>query len=220
MGDDQEAARWRQQHLERIVREDIQDLEPVKDVRSLLLLVDLLRERVGSPISFSSLARDLELSPHTVKNWIQILDHLYVVFLVTPWHRNIARSILKEPKAYFFDTGAVRGDEGIRLENAVAVCLKKWAHYRVDAQGQATELYYIRDKEKREVDFAVVEDRKLRLLIEVKRSETSLSPALRHFTRKLAPTESVQLVQDTPRSETVQGIHIHPAGEWLDTLEV
>ncbi len=218
-GNDQEAARWRQQHLERIVREDIQDLEPVKDVRSLLLLVDLLRERVGSPISFASLGRDLEVSPHTVKRWIQILDHLYVVFLISPWHRNMARAILKEPKVYFYDTGAVYGDEGARLENAVAVCLRKHLHYRMDTQGRTQELYYLRDKEKREVDFAVVEDRQPRLLIEVKRSETRVSPSLRYFARRLA-VESLQIVQTATRSETIQGLHVRPAADWLDTLDI
>ncbi len=218
-GDDQEAARWRQQHLERIVREDIQDLEPVKDVKTLLLLVDLLRERVGSPISYASLGRDLELSAHTVKRWIQVLDHMYVVFLVPPWHRNIARAILKEPKVYFYDTGAVPGDGGVRLENAVAVCLRKWLHYRVDTQGRSGELYYVRDKEKREVDFAVVEDRRPRLLVEVKRSEATPSPALRYFTRRLSPDESLQIVQAADRSRTVDGIHVRPAADWLDTLD-
>lgn len=218
-GHDREAARWRQQHLERIVREDIQDLEPVKDVRTLLLLVDLLRERVGSPVSYASLGRDLELSPHTVRRWIQVLDHMYVVFLVTPWHRNVARAILKEPKVYFYDTGAVRGDEGARLENAVAVCLRKGLHHRVDTLGQEGEIHYVRDKEKREVDFAWVEDRRLRLLIEVKRSETDVSPSLRYFSDRLAPAESIQLVQLADRARTVRGIHVRPAADWLDSLE-
>lgn len=219
-GNEQDAARWRQQHLERIVREDIQDLEPVRDVRALYLLVDLLRERVGSPISYASLARDLELSPHTVKRWINILDDLYVVFSVSPAHRNVARAILKEPKVYFYDTGAVRGDEGARLENAVAVCLKKWLHYLTDTQGRTNRLCYIRDKEKREVDFAVVEDHRLRLLIEVKYSETKISPSLVYFTRRLRPDESLQIVQQATRPQTIQGIHIRPAADWLDALDI
>ncbi len=218
-GTEQEAARWRQQHLDRIVREDIQDLEPVKDVRTLLLLVDLLRERVGAPVSYASLARDLELSPHTVKRWVEILEHMYVVFLVTPWHRNVARAILKEPKVYFYDTGAVRGDDGARLENAVAVCLRKWQHHLTDTQGRTPELHYLRDKQRREVDFCAVEDRRPRLLIEVKRSETAPSPALRYFNERLRPEESVQLVQSLARPMTVGAIGIRPAGAWLDGLD-
>ena len=187
--------RWRKQHLERIIREDIQDSEPIKNISSLILLVDLLRERAGSRISYSSLAEDLHVSPHTVKHWIQILEHMYVLFVVTPYHRNLARAILKEPKIYFYDTGAVTGDAGAKLENAVAVSLKKWLHFLEDAKGKDIQLYYVRDKEKREVDFLVEIDKKIDLLIEVKVSEENLSPNLRYFHRKLKPRESVQLVQ-------------------------
>ena len=150
---DDESARWRKQHIERIIREDIQDLEPVKDVQTLILLIDLLRQRVGATISYNSLARDLEISPHTVKRWIQILVNMYVVFLVTPYHKNIARATLKEPKIYFYDTGSVRGDIGAKFENMVAVSLLKHLHYLEDTKGMDVSLNYIRDKEKREVDF-------------------------------------------------------------------
>ena len=145
---------------------------------------------------------------------------MYVVFLVAPWHRNVARAILKEPKVYFYDTGAVQGDDGVRFENAVAVCLRKWLHYLVDTQGRTSELYYIRDKEGRELDFAVVEERRPHLLIEVKRSETAVSPSLRYFTHRLTPAESLQIVQGARHPETVHGIHVRPAAEWLDTLDV
>ncbi|MBI4243297.1 MAG: ATP-binding protein [Planctomycetes bacterium] len=216
---DEDAARWRQQHLERIVREDIQDLEPVKDVKTLLLLVDLLRQRVGSPVSYASLGRDLELSPHTVKRWVQILEHMYVIFLIPPWHRNIARSILKEPKIYFYDTGSVLEEEGVRLENTVAVCLRKWLHYMTDSHGKVNGLFYIRDKEKREVDFAVAQDGRLRFLIEVKLSEGVISPSLRYFTKRLTSVEGFQLVKNANHTETINGIHLRPAAEWLDTLD-
>ena len=61
----------------------------------------------------------------TVKKYIQILEALYIVFIVTPFSKNIARSLLKEPKIYFFDTGLVNGNDGSRLENLTALCLLK-----------------------------------------------------------------------------------------------
>lgn len=212
--------RWRKQHLERIIREDIQDLEPIKNISSLILLVDLLRERIGSQISYSSLAEDLQVSPHTIKHWIQILEHMYILFVVTPYHRNIARAILKEPKVYFYDTGAVTGDAGARLENIVAVCLRKWLHFLEDMKGKDTHLCYIRDKEKREVDFLVEIDKKIDLLIEVKVSEENLSKPLLCFHNKLKPRESVQLVETATRTKTVQGISITSAADWLAELDI
>jgi predicted AAA+ superfamily ATPase len=107
--DESYAKRWRHSLLDRILRGDLLDLERVRDLKSMEILIDLLRNRVGSTTSYSSLALDLQVSVHTVKHWLQILENLCVVFSVRPYHRNIARSLLKEPKYYFYDTGAVEG---------------------------------------------------------------------------------------------------------------
>ncbi len=53
----------------------------------MLILIELLRERVGSAISYSSIAEDLHVSPHTVKHWIDILENMYLVFKVAPYSK-------------------------------------------------------------------------------------------------------------------------------------
>ena len=73
-------------------------------------------------------------------------------------HANIARSIQKMPRLYFFDSGYVNGDEGIRLENTVAVCLRKYADFEMDVNGHDADLRYLRTKDHRDVDFALVRD--------------------------------------------------------------
>lgn len=219
-GNEEEAARWRKTHIERIIREDIQDLEPVKDVQTLILLIDMLRERVGSSVSYGSLARDLEISPHTLKRWIQILENMYIIFVIPSYHRNLARAILKEPKIYFYDTASVKGDAGAKLENTVAICLRKWLHYLEDTKGKNLALHYLRDKEKREVDFVILEDGKIKKLIEVKLSDIELSPSLRYYHEKLKSPESIQLVHSSFKARSVQGVSILPAAEWLDHLDI
>jgi predicted AAA+ superfamily ATPase len=155
-----------------------------------------------------------------VKNWIRILENLYVLFIVTPYHRNLARAILKEPKVYFYDTGAVRGDFGARLENAVAVSLRKWAHFLEDTTGADMRLFYLRDKEKREVDFLIEKDGKVRHLIEVKTGEMDLSSGLRYFHHKLNSPDTIQLVYEAKRTLSKDGIFITPAAEWLAKLDI
>jgi predicted AAA+ superfamily ATPase len=213
------AARWRKQHIERIVRVDIQDLDPVRDIQTLILLIDLLKERVGSPISYHSLALILEISPHTVKRWIHILQSMYVLFLVSPYSRNIGRALLKEPKVYFYDTGAVLGDEGVKLENLVANCLLKHLSFLEDSQGANTRLHYVRNKEKKEVDFLTVVNGKIQHLLEVKLADSSLSPSLPYFQAILSPAECMQLVLRLARTKTAKGIPICSAAEFLETLE-
>ena len=56
---------------------------------------DLLRKRVGSPLSLASMARDLAVAPGTLRRYLDVLLALYIVFVVQPWHRSIARALLR-----------------------------------------------------------------------------------------------------------------------------
>ena len=112
--------RWKKSHLDIIIKQDLIDLENVQQITLIETLIQLLKKQVGSPVSYSSLARDLQCSDKTIKRWLTILENMYVIFRVTPFHKNIARSILKTPKFYFYDTGQVVGDPGAKLENLVA----------------------------------------------------------------------------------------------------
>ena len=125
----EDADRWRRQYFTDLIREDVLEFSRLQEINTMRLFVELLRERVGSPLSLASIARDLAVSPTTLKRYLDILQALYIVFAVPPWHRNLARAILQTPKVYFFDTGLVRGDEGMRLENAVATMLLKQVHF-------------------------------------------------------------------------------------------
>jgi predicted AAA+ superfamily ATPase len=221
--DPDEARRWRRGHLDIILREDLLDLERVRDVRSVEILVDLLRERVGSTVSLSSLARELQTSVHTVKHWLQILENLYVIFPVRPYHKNIARSLLKESKYYLYDTGAVAeagAPAGSVFENAVACALIRELHLLEDFTGRRTALCFLRDKEKREVDFLAVVDKKPRLLVEAKLADEAFSPALRHFLSFMPGTPAVQVVEAAKRARTDPGraLRLAPAASFLAEL--
>ncbi|MCK5793904.1 MAG: ATP-binding protein, partial [Anaerolineales bacterium] len=134
-----EARRWRLQYVDGLIRNDILDFEKIHDFRAIQLTLELLRHRVGSPVSWQSLARDVNCAPNTIKRYVEVLESLLIVFRVTPYHRNIGRSLLKEPKIYFYDTGMVKAEDGIRFENLVAVSLLKQMNWREDYQGIPSE---------------------------------------------------------------------------------
>ena len=115
-----DAKRWRLQYVDPLTRQDVLDFDNIHNIKAIQLVFELLRERVGSSLSYTAIAEDAHISPTTVKKYIQILEALYIVFRVAPFSKNIARSLLKEPKIYFFDTGLVNGDNGARFENFVA----------------------------------------------------------------------------------------------------
>lgn len=213
--------RWKTSHMDVILRQDLLDLETVRDVTAIETLVEMLRGRVGSTVSYASLARDLERDAKTIKRWLGILEALYIVFPVRPFHRNVARSLLKEPKYYFFDCGQVQGDSGARLENACACALLKEVHRAADAEGRSLALHYLRTKDGREVDFAVFERGRPPLLVEVKHADDSPSPSLSHFAAFLPGCSRLQLVREIGREKTyADGMEIRRAATWLASLSL
>lgn len=213
-----QADRWRAQYFTDLIREDVLEFSRVHEINTMRLFVELLRERVGSPLSLASIARDLAVAPATLKRYLDILQALFIVFTVHPWHRNIARSILQTPKVYFFDTGLVRGDEGLRLENAVATMLLKQAHFLQDSQGREVGLHYLRTKDGAEVDFAFSEAGELKQLVECKLGDNKPHRALVRFAGEFPGVDAVQIVFNLRQEEFRNGIAIVDAASWLARL--
>ncbi len=214
-----DARRWRLQYIDGLIRTDILDFEKIYDFRAIQLTLELLRRRVGSPVSWSSLARDVNCAPNTIKKYVGVLESLFIIFRVTPFHRNIGRSLLKEPKLYFYDTGMVLGDEGVRFENFIAVSLLKHRNWIEDSKGIRCALNTLRTKEKKEVDFVMVEDDEPQLIIEVKLSDTSISPSLHYFHKKYN-MEAAQIVKNISVERMVGGVQLRRAQVFLKELSL
>src|SRR5882762_7334573 len=190
-----EAARLRNDRMEIVTREDLRDLSRVTSWRGPADLIELLRERVGKPVNYDNLAQSLSISPPTAKSWVELLEKLYVIFLLPPYSNRLSRSIRKDRRIYFFDCAAAYDETGgAQLENLVACSLLKYAQFRKDAVGESWGIFYLRDKESREVDFVVTFNRRVHWLIEVKASDDSLGINLTYYTEKLRPREALQLV--------------------------
>jgi predicted AAA+ superfamily ATPase len=215
---DADAERWRAQYVTDLVREDVLDFSRVHEVRTLQLLLDMLRERVGSPVKLSNLAQALQISPTTATRYVEILEALYIVFRVTPWHRDVARSLLKEPKIYFLDNGLVKGDAGARLENAVAAMLLKHCHYRQDAEGKAVSLHTIRDKERHEIDFVIAEGDTVTDLVEVKQGDAVPSAYLHRMAERFAPARAMHLVAELRQPAQHGRVEVASLDTWLAQL--
>ncbi|MEJ5308098.1 MAG: ATP-binding protein [candidate division WOR-3 bacterium] len=215
-----ESQRWRKEYYSDIITTDVLDFAKILEIRSIKTLLYLLKVRVGSPISYSSLAQDLQISVNTVKKYISILEALNIIFLIRPFHKNISRSILKEPKVYFFDTGFIDKDDGLKLENTVAVSLLKHCQFLQDSEGKDVQLHYIRTKEKKEIDFVITENNKIVQLIEVKLSDDNPDRNLLYFKKLFPQLEYVQLVHNLKYELKKDGIKIIPAGEYLSSLAV
>lgn len=209
--------RWRTQYIDGLIRTDVLDFERIHDFRAIRLVLELLRRRVGSPVSYSSISEDAQVSPNTVKKYIDIFEALYIVFKVAPFSKNIARSLLKEPKVYFYDTGLVIGDEGARFENFVALNLLKHVYGLVDYKGESWALQYLRTKDGDEIDFCLCLDDAPRRIIETKIQFREIPSALLRF-HKTHGVPAVLAIKDLKREQVIDGISVEQAFGFLSGL--
>jgi predicted AAA+ superfamily ATPase len=169
--------RWQRERLQRVVYDDLRDLERVREVSLIELLLAALPERVGSPLSLASLATALQVAHASAERWLAILERLYVVFRIAPFGASRLRAVKKEQKLYFWDWSQV-GEPGPRFENLVASQLLKYCHWVEDTEGHEMELRYFRDIDRRELDFVVLRDGKPELAVECKSGEKTISPSI------------------------------------------
>ncbi len=191
---ERKARLWRISRVEKVIREDLRDLSRIPELSQIEMLASLLPEKVGSPFSVVSIKEDLEVSFQTVKRWINYLKELYYLFEVKPFHNSIIRSLRKEGKIYLWDYSEIK-DPAARFENLVACHLLKTCHYWTDSGEGNFELFYLRDKEKHEIDFLITKDRKPWLPIEVKLSDTAPSPHWKKFLRQLPCQKAIQIIK-------------------------
>lgn len=217
-GDENEYRRWRQTHMDIILRQDLADFEQVRDLRSMEVLVQLLRTKVGSGISVNALATDLQKDSKTVQRWLGILEDLFVIFRINPYFKDIARAVKKEPKYYFYDTGFVQGEASQKLENLVACALLKECHYRSDVEGRIFHLHFLKVKGGREIDFLLLPEEKEETpqLVEVKWGNDEVSPNFKLFAGAFKKAQSIQLVHELKREYvSAQGVEVRKASSWL-----
>lgn len=172
--------RWLRERNERVLREDLRDLEQVKEITSLEELLGHLPSCVGSPLSVGHLKDLLNVAHQSVERWVSIFERLYLCFRIAPFGSKRIRAVRKERKLYFWDWSVVP-DPGARFENLVASQLLKYCHWVEDTAGHKMELRFLRDTDKREVDFVVLRDDRPEFAVECKTGERAVSSAAAYY---------------------------------------
>ena len=190
--------RWRKLRSEQLFREDLRDLSNINEISQLEVLAELLENRTGQLINYSSLANDVQVSVNTIKKWISTLEQFYYCFRIKPWHKNVPKTLLKQPKLYFWDWSIVQ-DQGGRHENFIASHLLKAVHFWTDGGYGTFDLFFLRDKMKREVDFLITRDNKPWFIVEVKSSDSGgISSSLEYFSSILKCEFAFQVEMNSP----------------------
>ena len=209
--------RWHREKVDRLFREDIRDIEQVRDIVNMQLLGDLLPDRAGALLSLNSLREDLEVSHRAVSNWMNILESFYYCFRIYPFAAKNFRSLKKEAKLYLWDWSEI-DQEPARFENCVASHLFKLVHFLQDYEGYRAQLCYLRSIEKKEVDFLVTIDNNPWFAVEAKINDINASPHLYYFKEKLKIPYSYQIVKQNGIDRFINGVRIVSADRFLAGL--
>lgn len=213
---EQEHRRWSLLRREILVREDIRDLSNIQHLNLVEHLLLLLPERVGGILSINSLKEELRVAYNTVALWIGVLERLYIAYTIAPYTRSLARSIQKERKVYLWDWSQVT-DKGARFENMVAGHLLKAVQYWRDLGHGDYALFFLRDRDKREVDFCITCNRKPVAIIEAKWADTRPADSLLYFADRLR-VPAIQLVAESGICHQSGTVNVISADQWLAQL--
>ena len=189
--------RWQRDMVDYLTREDVRDLTRIMAVEHIATLMQIMPDRVGSPLSLNALTEDIETSYTTVKNSISAMQLTYALFLITPYHQRIARAVKKEKKAYFYDWGRAL-DPAKRFENYVAVELKTMIDLWHDKGIGDFELMYVRTRDGKETDFLILRNGQPWCLFEAKLQDDVIA---RHHFDQANALGNVPFLQVTGRNQ-------------------
>jgi len=195
--------RWFSERKTLLIREDIRDATPIREISLMEHLAHLIPERLGSPLSLNALKEDVGVAFETIRDWLLVLEQFFYLFRVTPFTGKLARTLRKESKVYLFDWVEIE-NEGFRFENLVALHLLKATRMWMATGEVQLNLDYVRDKEKREVDFVLSRKGRPLCLIECKLSDLSPSPSLVYFQQRLGAPHAIQIVHQTGICKKIQ----------------
>jgi len=177
-------------YVQTYVQRDVRELLKVSDPSSFHRFLGVAAARTGQLLNYANLANELDIDNKTVKAWLSVLEASGLVYLLQPYHRNLAKRMLKSPKLYFLDTGLAAyltkwstpealeagSMSGAMLETwVVAEILKSYWH-----NGKEAPLYFYRDTEQKEIDLLIESDDVI-YPIEIKKTATPSTQASKSF---------------------------------------
>ena len=190
--------RWTQLRFQQLFEEDIHGFTRITELGKMEVFAKMLQRQSGGQLNYSHYAKLVQVDSKTIRNWVDILKGFYHIFTIQPWHKNVSRALIKEPKFYLWDWSKI-DDIGSRHETMVALHLLKAVHFWQDIGLGEYGLYFLRDKDQKEVDFLVTKNEKPWILLEVKSSgKERLSANLQHFQKQVQAEHVFQVAMDLP----------------------
>jgi predicted AAA+ superfamily ATPase len=167
----EEQIHWNKEYLETVIEEDIRFMRkkvPPDGIRALLFM---MAKRTGDPINFSEMARELGITLHILKSWVELLVETYQIMLLPPLVSGSRKPVIKSPKAYFSDTGLLcyllgikdpdEARKGAHAHKLYENLLVAEIHKRLLSHGRIPDLYFWKKATGMEVTLVVKQGERL-----------------------------------------------------------
>ena len=178
-------------YLSTYIERDVKELSNSIDSLKFLRFIAAVAARCSQMLNIADIAVDADITQKQVKDWLQILEALGIIFYLHPYSNNLMKRLVKTPKLYFYDTGLVcyltrwsnaevleyGAMNGAILENyVVSEIAKTYLNC-----GLEPYIYYYRDKDAKEIDIVLEQDGVLNPL-EIKKTANPGSELTKVFT--------------------------------------
>lgn len=172
---------WYKSYINTYIERDVRQIKNITDLSKFQLFIKLCAGRIGQLLNLSSLASDCGINQTTARSWLSILEASFVIFLLTPHHKNFNKRLVKQPKLYFYDTGIACYLLGIQKQNDLTIHYMRGSLFENFVvtelvkqrfnQGKEHNLNFWRDHHGHEIDVLLTSGETLTPL-EVKSSST------------------------------------------------
>lgn len=186
---------WAKSYIKSIIERDIKDISNIEKLAEMPHLLEVLAQQSGQLTNFTQIGGQIKLDSKTTQKYVNLLENLFLIKTLRPWHRNTLSRIIKTPKVYFLDSGVlstlnhITPDRINTKPQLAGALLETWVYSEllktINYEQESWNIFYYRDKEQVEVDFILENSANQIIGIEVKTSHTIFNQDFRGL-RKLA----------------------------------
>ena len=208
---------WYQNYVNDIVHNDVPELAETPNTGDISKLIEIIAEFSGNLMNYSKISNVVDSSRVTVQKYIEILEKMFLVNRLEAWSSSKWNRLLKSPKQHLLDTGLLtsvrrlsvddilhnRSLFGALLETFVISELRKLATW----SNQSYQFSHLRDRDGKEVDVIIENDKQQIVGIEVKSSSTV----------KNSNFEQLRNLSENVGNNFVQGIVLYD-GEYITSF--
>lgn len=173
---------WYRDYVETQIQRDVRDLMRIRSLDALPKLLALAASQTARLINVADLAAPFELSRQTIHEYVTVLERVFLLERLPPWHTNRLSRLVKRPKLHMGDTGvacALLGLDAASLDRdrvLLGGLLETFVLQELRRQASArpapVEFHHFRDRDDFEVDL-VLDDGAGRIAgVEVKAAST------------------------------------------------